>query len=123
MIECVIPILRVQSVAASVAFYVRSLGFRVDWEGENNAAASVSRDGFSIMFVDKAQGNAGTWVWIGVEDVEQLFGEFQSRGVTFRRTPTNFEWAYEMSIVDPDGHVLRFGSDPKSDRPIDHGEI
>jgi hypothetical protein len=26
----------------------------------------------------------------------------------------NFPWACEMRVGDPDGHVLRFGSDPKS---------
>ena len=25
----------------------------------------------------------------------------------------NYSWAYEMRIEDPDGHVLRFGSEPK----------
>jgi hypothetical protein len=34
-----------------------------------------------------------------------------------RLKPTNFAWAYEMQVEDPDGRVLRFGSDPKGDRP------
>jgi hypothetical protein len=32
--------------------------------------------------------------------------------------PTNFSWAYEFRIADPDGHVLRFGSDPLRDQPF-----
>jgi hypothetical protein len=55
----------------------------------------------------------GTWLWIGVEDIEPLFAEYSAKGVKFRELPTNYPWAYEMKIEDPDGHVLRFGSEPK----------
>jgi hypothetical protein len=27
----------------------------------------------------------------------------------------NRPWAYEMQVEDPDGHVLRFGSEPLSE--------
>ena len=27
--------------------------------------------------------------------------------------PEHYPWAYEMKVTDPDGHVLRFGSEPK----------
>ena len=33
----------------------------------------------------------------------------------FLHLPTNRPWAYEMQVVDPDGHVLRFGSEPRED--------
>ena len=29
--------------------------------------------------------------------------------------PTNFEWALEMQVADPDGNVLRIGSEPDGD--------
>jgi hypothetical protein len=32
--------------------------------------------------------------------------------------PTNHAWALEMQVLDPDGNVLRFGSDPKPDEPL-----
>jgi predicted enzyme related to lactoylglutathione lyase len=49
----------------------------------------------------------------GVEDAEVLFGEFSAKGACVRSPPKNFDWAYEFQIEDPDGHVLRFGSEPK----------
>jgi uncharacterized glyoxalase superfamily protein PhnB len=117
-VECVIPILSVASIPASLRYYDRVLGFTVDWGGEEGSEmASVSRDGHSIMLCQEGQGQAGTWVWIGVEDIEPLFERFRSRGATFRQTPINRPWAYEMQIEDPDGHVLRFGSEPKRDSP------
>jgi hypothetical protein len=32
--------------------------------------------------------------------------------------PANFPWALEMHVADPDGHVLRFGSEPILGRPF-----
>ena len=42
-----------------------------------------------------------------------LFAEFSAKGVRIRSAPQNFSWAYEFTVEDPDGHVLRFGSEPK----------
>jgi catechol 2,3-dioxygenase-like lactoylglutathione lyase family enzyme len=110
------PIFRVQSLPASIDYYVKVLGFKVDWH-EPGIMASVSRDRCSIMLCEGHQGNTGTWVWIGVGDIEPLFEEFRSKGARVRLLPTNYPWAYEMQIEDLDGHVLRIGSEPKTDRP------
>jgi catechol 2,3-dioxygenase-like lactoylglutathione lyase family enzyme len=115
-VECIIPILRVDSVEASIRYYVGVLGFKVDWGGEDGSGfASVSRDRRAIMLSQGEQGQPGTWLWIGVEDIEPLFAEYSAKGVKFRERPTNYPWAYEMKIEDPDGHVLRFGSEPKAE--------
>jgi hypothetical protein len=29
--------------------------------------------------------------------------------------PTNYSWAVEMQIEDPDGNVLRLGSEPRTE--------
>jgi catechol 2,3-dioxygenase-like lactoylglutathione lyase family enzyme len=115
-VECIIPILRVNSLAASIHYYVNVLGFRVDWGGEDQSTfASVSRDGRSIMLSQGEQGQPGTWLWIGVENIEPLYADYSAKGVKFREPPTNYPWAYEMKVEDPDGHVLRFGSEPKAE--------
>ena len=74
--------------------------------------ASVARDGCSIMLCEGAQGQSGTWVWIGVEDIRPLYDRLTRRGARIRREPENRPWAYEMQVEDLDGHVLRFGSEP-----------
>jgi catechol 2,3-dioxygenase-like lactoylglutathione lyase family enzyme len=114
-VECITPILMVNSLASSIRYYVDVLGFKVDWGGEDQSTfASVSRDRRAIMLCQGEQGQPGTWLWIGVEDIELLCTEFKAKGVKFREPPTNYPWAYEMKIEDPDGHVLRFGSEPKA---------
>src|SRR5438067_860105 len=113
-VECIIPILRVKSLQASIRFYLDMLGFKVDW---NSATmASVSREGRAIMLCEGDQGQPGAWIWIGVGDIEPLFEELAAKRVTIRQRPTNYRFAYEMRIEDPDGHVLRFGSEPRTDR-------
>lgn len=117
MFEGVCPILRVESLSASIDYYVRVLGFKLDWE-YRGGVASVSRDRCGIMLVEGDQGNPGSWVWIGVGAIEPLFEDYRDKGAKVRHPPTNYPWAYEMQIEDPDGHVLRFGSEPKADRPV-----
>jgi catechol 2,3-dioxygenase-like lactoylglutathione lyase family enzyme len=114
--EGVCPILRVKSVSASIDYYVQKLGFRLDWQ--TPLFCSVSRDRCHIFLSQGDQGNPGAWVWIGVEDAEALFSEYQITNAKIRHPPANYEWALEMQVEDLDGNVLRLGSDPKSDQPI-----
>lgn len=111
------PILRVRDLEASKEYYSRVLGFRLDWE-EPGVMAGVSRDRGGLMLCHDDQGHAGTWAWLGTGDVDALFAELTVRGATIRLPPTNYPWAYEIHVEDPDGHVLRFGGEPKRDRPF-----
>lgn len=52
----------------------------------------------------------------GVEDVATK--STQSAGAKIRRNPENYSRAYEMQVEDPDGHVLRLGSEPRTDMPL-----
>ncbi len=119
------PILRVRSLRASIDYYVKLLGFKVDWEAP--LIASVSRDHCCIFLCEGDQGNPGAWVWIGVSDAGALFEDYRRKGAKVRHPPTNYDWAYEMQVEDPDGNVLRMGSEPKADQPFGewldmHGE-
>ena len=111
------PILRVSDMAVAVKYYVEVLGFRnADWGNDN--FTSVNRDTAGIHLCQGGQGQPGTWAWIGVEDVAALHEEYVASGARIRLSPQNFPWAYEMHVEDPDGHVLRFGSEPRYDIPF-----
>ena len=106
------PILRVADLGRSVRYYVDVLGFaNAEWGGDD--VACVTRDGASIYLSQGDQGQPGTWVWVGVEDVEALHDEYRRTQAMILAPPQSFPWAYEMRVGDPDGHVLRIGSDPK----------
>jgi predicted enzyme related to lactoylglutathione lyase len=112
--ECANPILSVADLARSLHYYVEVLGFtNADWGGDDFTC--VTRDNAAIYLSQGDQGHPGTWVWVGVGDVEALHEELKARGAAILHPPELFPWAYEMKVGDPDGHVLRFGSDPKED--------
>jgi len=105
------PILRVEDMKRAVEFYVEKLGFtNANWGREE--FTSVNRDGAGIYLCLKGQGLGKAWAWIGVEDVVRLREEYVARGVKLRMELTNFAWAKEIHVEDPDGNVLRFGSEP-----------
>jgi len=106
------PILRVENMDVSLGFYVGALGFaNASWGNED--FTSVNRDSAGIYLCRGGQGRGGAWVWLGVEDVEVIYRDLKARGVPIRMPPTNYSWALEMQIEDPDGNVLRLGSEPR----------
>jgi predicted enzyme related to lactoylglutathione lyase len=106
------PILRVEDMNASLSFYVDKLGFKnADWGSDD--FTSVNRDQAGIYLCRGGQGRGGAWIWIGVEDAQELHDELKSRGVAIRMPLTNHPWALEFHVEDPDGNVIRFGSEPR----------
>jgi GNAT superfamily N-acetyltransferase/catechol 2,3-dioxygenase-like lactoylglutathione lyase family enzyme len=115
--ENIQPILRVADIKRSLAYYVDVLGFtKAPW---GDLFTAVVRDRCGLYLCQGSQGNRGTWVWAGVDDTEQLYAEYKARGAIIRVPPRNYPWALEMHVEDPDGHVIRFGSEPRSDKPFE----
>jgi catechol 2,3-dioxygenase-like lactoylglutathione lyase family enzyme len=110
------PILRVKSVTASIDYYVHKLGFNIKWQ--TPIFACVSRGRCTIFLSEGDQGHPGAWIWIGVSDADTLLEEYRRTGAKIRHLPTNYSWAYEMQVEDPDGNILRCGSEPKEKAPI-----
>jgi len=112
----VVPILRVADLAESIAYYVERLGFTLQWRAE--PVASVGRGRASVMLCEGDQGQSGTWLWLSTNDVDILYQELRGRGAHLRHPPTNYPWgSRECQVSDPDGHVLRFGSDLRPSEP------
>jgi catechol 2,3-dioxygenase-like lactoylglutathione lyase family enzyme len=108
--EVASPILRVANLAASLRYYTEALGFQQEWGGDDFAC--VTRDNVAIYLAEGDQGQPGTWAWIGVGDVTTLYEEYKASGAKILGPIESFPWALELKVGDPDGHVLRFGSDP-----------
>lgn len=108
------PILSVRDMAVSVRYYVEVLGFtNADWG--NDDFTMLTRDRAAIYLCRGAQGQPGTWVWVGVGDSAALYEEYRASGAKILQPPVLRPWALEFSVEDPDGHVLRLGSDPDDD--------
>jgi catechol 2,3-dioxygenase-like lactoylglutathione lyase family enzyme len=118
VVECIIPILNVQDLSASLEFSGNVLGFRRDWLHRKDwyAIAGISRDNCSIYLCEGDQGNPGTW--IGVEDVHVLYEDYKAKQATIVQAPTNYSWGCEMRVRDPDGHILRIASETLPNVPL-----
>ena len=111
------PILRVSDLQASFDYYTKTLGFKIPWQA--GGFGCVQRDRCSLMLCEGGQGHAGTWLWVGSDDVELLYAEWTASGANILQRPTNYPWgSRELHILDPDGHVLRFASDATHDEPL-----
>jgi catechol 2,3-dioxygenase-like lactoylglutathione lyase family enzyme len=117
-IENIQPILSIKDMAASRYFYKEILGFEeADWG--NDGFSAFNRDRSGIYLCKGGQGNSGTWIWVGFDgDIFSLHQELLTKGVKIKQPPLNFSWALEMHIEDPDGHILRFGTDPNENEPF-----
>jgi predicted enzyme related to lactoylglutathione lyase len=120
--ECADAILRVEDMSVSLKYYVEVLGFKNASWGDGNFT-NVRRDNAGIYLCRGGQGQPGTWVWIGVNDVAILYEEYKASGARIRGNLRNYPWAYEMLVEDPDGHVLRIGSEPRMDMPFTNERV
>ena len=110
------PIFRVTDLDASTTYYTGKLGFKVDWQ--TPVFACVSRGKTALFLALGDQGNTGGWVWIAVSDADDLQAEYEASGAKIRNPPTNYPWSREMQVEDPDGNILRFGSDDRPGEPV-----
>ena len=110
--ESIQVILSVNDIEVSREFYVNVLGFtEVEWG--NNRFTGFNKDGYGIYLCKGGQGTSGQWVWMGFDgDIDDLHTHLKAKGATIRQAPMNFSWAFEMHVEDPDGHILRFGTEP-----------
>lgn len=112
----VTPVLRVRDAETSAAYYVEHLGFHVNFR--TPGFISVARGKCCLFLCQGDQGHPGAWVWIDGVDVDAVYAEYRASGAKIRHEPTNYPWALEMQVEDPDGNVLRIGSEPRAGEPI-----
>jgi uncharacterized protein len=114
----VAPGLPTTDMARTVGHYQR-LGFAFAAPGSAVPPGEVSfaigeRDGVSLHFAlkpDHDPSRTATWVYISVEDADELSAEFDAAGVGQGRTPRDTDYMMrELAHIDPDGNLLLFGS-------------
>lgn len=126
------PILCVENVARSIAYYVDCLGFRLGWAwcgaqqrfldpGEllEITFALVGRGNVQLMLSQKSQGAPGMWLHLDVQTtakLEALNAEWARKGANIIEPPSIRPWGMvEMRVQDPDGHVLRVSAPRDTD--------
>ncbi len=111
------PVLPVRNVSDSIRFYVQKLGFELAFKdnGDDPKYGGVTRDGLEIHLQwhdanDWTQGMDCTLLRIYVEQVDVLFGEYQSKDIFHDNTMLrNTAWGTrEFGFYDIDGNGLIF---------------
>lgn len=111
------PILPVQNVPESMAFYRDRLGFSIDYVGgEPPDFAIMSRGEWStervIIHLRRSEVPAAVHVYIMLGPyIDRLHDEYRAAGVTITLPPTWQPWGMrEFGIEDNSGHQITFGA-------------
>lgn len=121
------PILQVESVTRSLAFYIDKLGFVSHGTWGDGPDFCIVERGAVTFALDRTR-TAGTKVplnqywaaYVYVEDADALHTEFSANGIEIVRGPCDAEYGLrDFDIRDPDGHLIGFGHmlDPKPPGP------
>ncbi|MFZ0667891.1 MAG: VOC family protein [Acidimicrobiales bacterium] len=113
----VAPGLPTTDMARTVEHYGR-LGFIFSAPGSQSvtdACFSIAqRDGIELHFAlkeDHDPARTAMWIYVGVEDADEIGAEFAAAGVEVRRPPHDTDYKMrELAYIDPDGNMLLFGS-------------
>lgn len=112
--QLVVPALRMTDHPRAVDFYVRGLGFAVEWEHRFEPGfpvfLAVSRAGLRLFLTQHAGDcQPGGLVHFYVPHVDELDAEFRGRGVEPTEPPNDgLPGLRCMTVTDPDGNQLRF---------------
>ncbi len=111
-----VPEIPVRSVEKAAEYYVKVLGFQMDWGDDEGGIAGISQ-GDCRMFLTTAAfrqyyGNGGTVVvWLNLEskgEVDELYGRWREAGAKILSEPEDKPWRLrEFRVADEDGNQLR----------------
>lgn len=110
--QTVFPTLRILSYDQAVAFYVRGLGFAIDWEWRHEPGfpvfMQVSRDGMAFYLSEHAGDcQPGGCVHLYVPDVDVWYAALAGADVAVEQKPTDQPWGNrDMVLVDPFGNRI-----------------
>jgi len=113
----VAPGLPTTDMARTVEHYGR-LGFTFSAPGCDSIIDACftigERDGIALHFALKSDhdpARAATWIYLGVEDADEMAAAFAAAGIEVARPPYDTDYKMrEVAYIDPDGNLLLFGS-------------
>ena len=123
-----VPEIPVRNINEAVAYYQSSLGFTLDWGGEELGSAGISKGNCRIFLANqnfrKGYGNVGpTLTWLNLdskEEVDDLYRVWSASNAKLISAPESKPWGlHEFAAADLDGNLFRVFYDyatPERDR-------
>ena len=119
-----VPEVPVAHVEQAAAYYVKTLGFTLDWGDEQGGIAGISRGNCRLFLTNRAfresYGNRGPIVfWLNLEskaEVDELFAEWKTAQARMVSEPEDKPWKLrEFVAADLDGNRIRVFYDFRRD--------
>jgi predicted lactoylglutathione lyase len=111
-----VPEIPVSDLTKAAAYYENSLGFNIDWGGEDGGIAGISKGHCRMFLTDRAfreqHGNAApVLIWINLnskEEVNELHAMWCARQAKIVSHPESKPWMlHEFTVADLDGNLFR----------------
>jgi hypothetical protein len=111
-----VPEIPTSSVDEAAAYYVKHLGFTLDWGGGEGGIAGIGRDECRLFLTNagfrEPYGNTGpVMTWLNVHsraEVDELFAEWKASGAKLVSEPDDKPWKLrEFMAADLDGNLIR----------------
>jgi uncharacterized glyoxalase superfamily protein PhnB len=111
-----VPEIPAANVDIAAAYYVNTLGFALDWGGDEGGIAGVSRGRCRLFLTNRSfrecYGNIGPVLfWLNLDsksEVDALFAEWQAAQAKIVSEPEDKPWKLrEFMAADLDGNLIR----------------
>lgn len=102
--------LPVSDCVASRDWYVRNLGFKIEFENIDAGFSAIQDDAGFTIFLQKAGGKLADEkcaLTFQVEDVDAVHRRLAAMNLKFLHSPQRLFWGYGAELADPDGYVIR----------------
>jgi uncharacterized glyoxalase superfamily protein PhnB len=119
-----VPELPAANVDEAAAYYVKTLGFTLDWGDDHGGIAGISRGQCRLFITNRVfretHGNASAILyWLNLEsraEVDALFAEWKAAGAKLVSAPEDKPWKLrEFVALDLDGNLVRVFYDFRND--------
>ena len=110
-----VPEIPVSEITMAVAYYQRSLGFTLDWGGDDLGLAGISKGNCRMFLANqqyrKEYGNVGpTLTWLNLaskEEVDELYRVWSATNAKLMSAPESKPWGlHEFTAADLDGNLF-----------------
>ncbi len=110
------PLFLVAEINRSIEFYIKELGFEVDFRYED-FYAGIIKDGYSIhLKVSKSsirkgenkKDNEDIDITFSVTNIEYLYEKLKNQSVEVVQSLRNMPYGKEFFVADPDGNIIAF---------------
>jgi predicted lactoylglutathione lyase len=111
-----VPEIPVSDVAKAAEYYVKALGFHLDWHSEHDGIAGISQGDCRMFLTNPAfrgnEGNSGTVIiWLNLnnkQEVDELYHRWREAGAKILAAPEDKPWHLrEFRVADLDGNQFR----------------